>query len=297
MTLALTPNPELRVYDNAGNLAINGSVYTYAAGTTTPQAAYTDSTGATQLSNPVVLNSRGEASIWLSPGVAYKLVAYDQSGNLLWSQDNVYGPTSGALGNLTGGFSLGAGTTTFLNASQTGNIVQMNGGTLYLPNSATLQNGATFYIWSGNPSSLIVCQGSDKIYQGGLGSVTLNSGDFITLTLETANTWVVLSGSTSLGNTAAFGSSLAGAGYQKFPGGLIIQWGNIIVSTLTAITFPVAFPSSVFSMTISNGGNGTPSNCTLDTTALSLTGTTASSFTGSTGAASTRSCFWIAVGK
>lgn len=88
-TTILSPAPVLRTYDNSGNLAIGGQIYTYAAGTSTPQATYTDSTGSTPNTNPVILNSRGEASIWINPSQSYKFVAYDASNNLLWSQDNI----------------------------------------------------------------------------------------------------------------------------------------------------------------------------------------------------------------
>jgi hypothetical protein len=42
-------------------------------------------------------------------------------------------------------------------------------------------------------------------------------------------------------------SSMATEGYQKFPGGLIMQWGTTPVIAgpgQLAITFPIAFPSS-----------------------------------------------------
>jgi hypothetical protein len=85
----LSPAPVIRVWDNSGNLAVGGLIYTYIAGTSTPSATYTDSTGGTPNTNPIVLNSRGEASIWIPPVNEYKFVAYDASGNLLWSQDHI----------------------------------------------------------------------------------------------------------------------------------------------------------------------------------------------------------------
>ena len=90
-TTQLAPSPVMRLYDNLGNLAIGGLVYTYAAGTSTPATTYTDSTATTPNANPVVANSRGEVSIWLATGKAYKLVAYDASNNLLWSKDQIAG--------------------------------------------------------------------------------------------------------------------------------------------------------------------------------------------------------------
>lgn len=42
----------------------------------------------------------------------------------------------------------------------------------------------------------------------------------------------------------SFGNSLATTGYQKLPGGLIIQWGFTSTgSTGNTVTFPVAFNS------------------------------------------------------
>ena len=68
---------------------VGGLLYTYAAGTNTPQATYTDSTGNTPNTNPIVLNARGEASVWLTKGQTYKLVLQDALNNTLWTADNI----------------------------------------------------------------------------------------------------------------------------------------------------------------------------------------------------------------
>lgn len=91
MTVALTPVPEFRSWDNNGNPLVGGQLFTYVAGTSTPQATYIDSTQTTQNTNPVILNFRGEASVWLVNGQTYKLVLQDSLGNLIWSQDQVAG--------------------------------------------------------------------------------------------------------------------------------------------------------------------------------------------------------------
>ncbi|MDE2098328.1 MAG: right-handed parallel beta-helix repeat-containing protein [Patescibacteria group bacterium] len=89
MTALLSPTPVQKFFDNNGNPLFNGQLFTYAAGTTTPQATYTDYTMGTQNTNPVILNSRGEANVWLNPALAYKLVLEDSSGNQIWSVDNI----------------------------------------------------------------------------------------------------------------------------------------------------------------------------------------------------------------
>lgn len=51
--------------------------------------------------------------------------------------------------------------------------------------------------------------------------------------------------------------SLASSGYQKLPSGLIIQWGVFSTPAGTGtITFPVAFPSSMASITFSVDNSG-----------------------------------------
>lgn len=45
-----------------------------------------------------------------------------------------------------------------------------------------------------------------------------------------------------------FDVSTAASGYQKLPGGLIVQWGSAVaaITTGSTVTFPIAFPSQVF---------------------------------------------------
>lgn len=51
--------------------------------------------------------------------------------------------------------------------------------------------------------------------------------------------------------SAEFSSNLTQNGYQKLPGGLILQWGNVATTgTTTAITFPIAFPTGCLNFTV-----------------------------------------------
>jgi hypothetical protein len=69
---------------------VGGKLYTYAAGTTTPQVSYTDFGGGTANANPVILDSRGEASVWLDTAL-YKMALYDSTNVLIWTVDNIGG--------------------------------------------------------------------------------------------------------------------------------------------------------------------------------------------------------------
>lgn len=88
MTAFISPPPRLQFFTNAGVPMAGGLLYTYAAGTTTPLVTYTDSTGVTANTNPVILDSRGEASIWLST-VGYKFKLATPANVDVWTQDNI----------------------------------------------------------------------------------------------------------------------------------------------------------------------------------------------------------------
>ena len=98
----LSPYPVMRFCDNNNNPLVGGQLFTYQAGTSTPAATYTDSTGTTANSNPVILNARGEANVWLLPGQTYKFVLEDSVGNVIWTVDNINpAPNSGVVNTLT----------------------------------------------------------------------------------------------------------------------------------------------------------------------------------------------------
>ena len=90
----LTPDPNTGLLIPCSGCTIN----TYAAGTNTPLAVYTDSTLMTANTNPVQTNSAGWVvngnspstitGIWIG-SACYKFVAKNAGGTMLWSQDNV----------------------------------------------------------------------------------------------------------------------------------------------------------------------------------------------------------------
>ena len=61
---ALTPVPKIQFFDANGHPLAGGKLYSYAAGTTTPLVTYTDQAGTSANTNPVILDARGEASVW-----------------------------------------------------------------------------------------------------------------------------------------------------------------------------------------------------------------------------------------
>lgn len=85
---SLLINPKLQFFDDNGDPLVGGKLYAYEAGTSTPQDTYTDQAGASPNDNPIILDSRGECSVWLDDA-NYKFTLYDADDNLIWTEDNV----------------------------------------------------------------------------------------------------------------------------------------------------------------------------------------------------------------
>jgi hypothetical protein len=97
----LSPAPKMQFFDINGEPLVGGKVYTYQAGTTTPLVTYTDNTGASANPNPIILNARGEASIWLGASI-YKFKLTDANDVEIWTADYIAAPISGVSPALSG---------------------------------------------------------------------------------------------------------------------------------------------------------------------------------------------------
>jgi len=89
-------------FDDNGDPLTGGLLYTYAAGTTTPLATYTDSTGATPNTNPIVLDSAGRvtAQVFLTTGSSYKFVLQTSASVTIWTKDNIDGIPESSITSL-----------------------------------------------------------------------------------------------------------------------------------------------------------------------------------------------------
>lgn len=85
-------------FDDNGTPLSGGKLYTYTAGTTTPAATYTSSSGATPHANPIILDSAGRVSseIWLNSLVSYKFTLTTSSNVTLWTKDDISGAATAA---------------------------------------------------------------------------------------------------------------------------------------------------------------------------------------------------------
>lgn len=104
VTVALSPVAKQQFFTVAGAPLVSGCINTYTTGTSTPLATYVDGTGATQNSNPIILDGGGFANIWLTnASYRFVVVAYDgipgnkcAAGITQYTVDNInaYAPIS-----------------------------------------------------------------------------------------------------------------------------------------------------------------------------------------------------------
>lgn len=87
-TGTVMPSPVFTGWADDGTPLNGGLLYAYIAGTTTPQDTFTDSDLVTANANPVVLDSRGQAVVYLS-AASYKFILKTSAGATVWTRDNV----------------------------------------------------------------------------------------------------------------------------------------------------------------------------------------------------------------
>jgi hypothetical protein len=291
MSASLLIAPRAQFFTSNGQPLAGGTIWTYQAGTTTPQAAYTDASGATAAANPIVLDAGGSASIWLGAS-AYKIVAQDVNGVQQWSVDNVSSVSQAQLqalsslaslgvtgnltvgGNETVGGSVTAGSLSVTGAgSIAGNLttnaltasgdvtcnaaLNVNGATsLGTTTAGTLTAGAT------TVSSLSVgAQTLAQFVASQIPALTALSGSLVMSNFTASNGWVVFTFGTTTGTRTqlAFGAGTAANG--------------------AAIALPSGFSSANFYGTVSmnnvndSGGNGFDGfTCSLSGLTVTATG-------------------------
>jgi hypothetical protein len=255
--------------DNNNNPLVGGKLFCYQAGTTTKQAAYTDSTGTTQLPNPIILNARGETAtatgascgVWLANGQAYKFVIApatdtDPPTNPIWTVDNYTTLGAGYSSSNADVFSVAAsGVFSYTLSGNPGSIANLDVSI----DGATLVPGAD-YSWTA-PSTLtftaapLLGQTILVRYVQSLGTVaTQNTPYYATTSQEIAAVVTPSNYAYPPGDLRRYGATLNGNITAAFTaainqalqaGGAAVYWpsaigsGCTITAALPTITVPI----------------------------------------------------------
>lgn len=156
----LAPPPKFHVDKADGTPAVGWQVFTYLAGTSTPKATYQDFGLGSANTNPITLDARGEATIFLDG--SYKFVLKDDGGATIWTVDEIRDlSTDQTFTNVTlaGTLTISGGSVTWSgNPTHSGNHtfsgnVTVNGNTVIgnaLTDTLTIAPNAV--TWSNNPT-------------------------------------------------------------------------------------------------------------------------------------------------
>lgn len=185
----LLGTPKFQAFETGTSAFLSGGkVYSYIAGTTTPLATYPTvadaQAGTNANTNPVILDSRGEANIVLQGST--KLILTDSTGSEVWSVDNV---------------GIAAGTVSILDSY--GNELVKFVEAVSAVNELTITNAAT------GTAPQIAATGSDtnvdaKITSKGSGTLKLDGGSTGTVDIGTTSTGAInLKRSTNVTGTMA----------------------------------------------------------------------------------------------
>ncbi len=202
MTANILPNAISQFEDINGAPLVGGQVYFYEPGTLVPKDTWQDAGQTILNTNPVILNSRGQAIIY---GLGnYRQVLVDVDGNTIW--DGEIDQTATSSSAVFGAqISLAAVSTTDLGSAGSNNILITGAATINSFGASAVTSSPTYLVeFAGictltyNASSLII---------PGAVNLTTQAGSFVLLEfINTAGWWQVISYFPSAA-LASFGSA------------------------------------------------------------------------------------------
>jgi hypothetical protein len=187
---------------------VGGKLYTYQAGTSTPYATYTDYTGGVANANPVILDARGEADVWLEEGVAYKFVLKDSSDVTVWTVDGINYNGASGLTYLAADGTVTAPSFSFSNSTGMG-FYRISNNVLGVATAGAL---AVTFDASQNvgigvtPTAKLDVNGASKFR----GALTVTTGG---LTITAGGLTISAGGASITGNTTVAGGTFASRGF------------------------------------------------------------------------------------
>lgn len=267
-TYGLLPVPRAQFFDSSGRPLAGGQLFSYAAGTSTPQPTYIDASGSAANPNPVILDAGGSANVWLNATLTYKFVLKSAAGVTQWTVDGVTANGSGgggsgtflplAGGTMTGAILMGGPGLIDIGSPSAGvrnlyiDTGLYLGGVLALNNTrdATLRNVTITGTCTGCSSA-----GSFLPLAGGTmtGNILVNPTDTVSLGSNTAELNKVWVKDVNISGTCSGPGCGGGGSFLPLSGGTMS--GNIqalVGGTLAVGSKPSPFGSGFFSFNVSS---------------------------------------------
>lgn len=266
VSLSLYAGVGYQFFDNNGVPLAGGKVFTYEAGTTTPLATYTTSSGVIAHTNPIILDSAGRIAsgqMWVDLSKDYKFVLKTSTDVLIGTYDNVPSSSTADAANV---YYTPSGTNTVtrpldvkldefpsLNDFATVDDAIAHGGTLYVTAgtytfntdtdfancSLIFHNGALFDVTNG--VTVII---RNQVIAGGY-QIFSTTGNIVVAGQVNPMWWGAVDTGTDPGPLVAAANTLA---FRKAAKSFYTDYSEIIAE---AISFSVEVPAGAFFL--SNG--------------------------------------------
>ena len=255
--------------DDNGDPLAGGSITFYTSGTSDLEDIYTDDTLGDEQENPIDLDADGRlsADVFLDPAVAYRAVLKNSSGTTIADDDPVGGADVTAAiaahnADLSAHYAASESQRGFIEiASQS----EVNTGTdaLRAVTPATLAGRTATETRAGVvelATTVEAAAGADTtraVTPAGLTAFQTAIFASAAETLTGTSTTKAVTPGGFAGN-----KSLAASGYYKFPGGLIVQWGDEDSTTDNeeTFTFPTAFTTACYGVIVQRRTTGADDN-------------------------------------
>lgn len=179
MPVYLAPTYGAGWQGNQSGAPLNGGLLnTYLAGTTTPAATFTTSSGGVQNANPIQLgvDGRPPAEIWLTGGQAYKFVLTDSVGNSIKTDDNLSGIGDPNAPNVPSGYWIlsGVGGTANAITAAAGVGCSLVTGNIYILPAGLTNTGAVTLAITPSGGAALTTKNVLKRTSGGLVALVAN---------------------------------------------------------------------------------------------------------------------------
>jgi len=235
-------------FDDNGSPLVGGKLYSYAAGTTTPLATYTSSTGTVANTNPIILNAGGRTpnEIWQATGILLKFVLYNSDNELIGTYDGI--PSINDPFGINSQLTSVAGTNS-ITASATPALTAYATGAIYSFIAANTNSGAATLSIDGLTATSITKNGSVALSAGDIQSGKMMLVEYDGTTFQLINN-IVYGGSITNGNIVSLTSPLGVA--NGGTGAATLTSNNVILGNGVAAVQFVA-PGTSGNVLASNG--------------------------------------------
>jgi hypothetical protein len=166
-------------------------------------------------------------------------------------------------------------------------------GTTTITSFGTDGQGPRFIRFTG---ALTLTHNASSLILPGGANITTAAGDTcIAIPIPSGAGWYVSNYTKADGTPLGTSASLAANGYQKLPGGLILQWGAATSSAGGAqtVTLPITFPTAIRNVQVTAAITGQPMLATTDSQSTSSFTFSVWNLSGSRVAVG---AYWIAIG-